>query len=60
MTGRVEGARPLKTNRKAEAGETRMSSVVSRVSTLTLWPHEEFEKIVERKRKGDRRQRSRH
>jgi len=25
-----------------------------------LWPHEQFAKILERKRKGDRRQRSRH
>jgi len=49
VMGRVKGARPLKTKKKAAA--MRMSSLVSRVSTLTLWPHE-FEKIVERKWKG--------
>ena len=50
VTGRVKVARPLKTKKNAAA--TSMSSLVSRVSTLTLWPHEEFEKIAERKQKG--------
>ena len=35
--GDGEVARPLKTRRETEATATRMSSLVSRLSTLTLW-----------------------